>query len=73
MKREWTEKNNKLHDLKHATKLLKETFTTRKDNTVINRLTAGHTLLYKMYLMEGHSVPPCELYQNDTRTVKHLL
>jgi len=44
-----------------------------KENAVINRLRTGHTLLSHGYLMSSEPVPPCELCQNETMSVKHLL
>ena len=44
------------------------------NETVINRLIAGHTLLTHGYRMEGLSMPPeCKLCHSHSMTVKHLL
>ena len=71
---EWNEKNDKLKEIKPDTRPWKENDRCRKDETVINRLRAGHTLLTHGYLMEGLPVPPkCELCHSHTMTVKRLL
>ena len=56
---EWDKKKDKLKEIKPH----------RKDETVINRLRAVHTLLTHGCLMEGRPVPPeCELCQSHTMT-----
>ena len=46
----------------------------RKDETVINRLRAGHTLPNYGYRMEGLPMPPeCEICHSHTMPVNHLL
>ena len=71
---EWNQKNDKLKEIKPNTRPWKENNRCRKDETVINRLRAGHTLLTHGYRMEGLPVPPeCELCHSHTMTVKHLL
>ena len=70
---EWNEKNEKLKEIKLDTRPCKENDTCRKDETVIDRLRAGHTLLTHGSLMEGLLVPPeHELCHNHTMAVKHL-
>ena len=44
-----------------------------KDEFVINRLRAGHTLLTHRCLMEGLPVPERELRHRRAMTGKHLL
>ena len=65
----WNEKNDLLKEIKLDTRPWKE-----KDETVINRLRAGHTLLTHGYLMDGIAVlPQCKLCHNHTMTLKlHL-
>ena len=71
---QWNEKNNKLKEIKPDTRPWKENDRCRKDETIVNRLRAGHTLLTYGYLMEGLPVTPeCELGHSRTMTVKHLL
>ena len=71
---EWNEKNDNLKEIKPDTRPWTENDKCRKDEIVINRLRAGHTLLTHTYLMEGLPAPPkCELCHNHTMTVKDLL
>ena len=71
---EWNEKNEKLREIKPDNRPWKENDICRKDETVINRLRSGLTLLNHGYLMEGKPVPTeSELSHNHTMTVKHLL
>ena len=71
---DWNQKNDKPKEIKPNTRPWKENSRCRKDETVINRLRAGHTLLTREYKMEGLPVPPeCELFHNRTMSVKHLL
>ena len=49
----WNEKNDKLKEIKPDTRPWKENNRCGKDETIINRLRAGHTLLNHWYLMEG--------------------
>ena len=70
---EWNDKDDKLKDIEPHTRLLKEHDRCRKDETVISRLRAGHTLLTNGYLMEGLPVLECEQCHNHAMTVKHLL
>ena len=41
----------------------------REDETFISRLRTGHILLTHGYMMEGLSVPECELCHNRAMTV----
>jgi len=70
---EWNEKNDKLKEVKPDTQPWKENDRCRKDETVINRLRAGHTLQNHGYLMEDLPVPEYELCHSYAMTVKHLL
>ena len=45
----------------------------RKDETVINRLKTGHTLLNHGYLLDGLPVPECELCHSHAMNVKHFI
>ena len=56
---EWNEKNDKLKEIKLDTGPWKENDRCRMDETVINRLRAGHTLLTHGLLMKGLPVPEC--------------
>ena len=47
--------------------------TSRKNEIVINRLRAGHTLLTHIYLMEGYPVAPCEFFSKRQNNSKHLI
>ena len=69
----WNEKNDKLKQIKPDTRPWKEIDRCGNDETVVNRLRAGHTLLNYGYLMEGLLVPECELCHRHAMTVKHLL
>lgn len=71
--RQWISQDSKLRNIKPNTLQWKEACRNRKDETVINRLRAGHTHLTHSYLMEGATPPPCELCQNHMMSVKHLL
>ena len=72
-KTEWNEKNENLKEIKADIRPWKENNGCRKDETVINRLRAGHTLPSYGHLMEGQPVPECELCHSHAMTVKHLL
>ena len=48
--------NDKLKQIKPDTRPYKENDSSRKDETVINRLRAGHALQTPGYLIEGLSV-----------------
>ena len=70
---EWNETNDKLKVNKPVTWSWKEMDRCRKDETVINRLRAGHALLTHGYLMEDLPMPECELCHSHAMTVKHLI
>ena len=70
---ECNENNDKLKEIKPDTWPWKENNRCRKDETVVNRLRAGHILLNRGYLMEDLPVPECELCHSQAMTVKHLL
>ena len=73
MDSEWNEKNDKLKEIKTDTRQWRENKRFRIDETVINRLRTGHTLLNLGYLMEGLPVLECDLCHSHTMTVKHHL
>ena len=58
---QWNEKNAKFKKIKPNTLSGKENDRCGKDETVINRLRAGHTILTHGYLMEGLPVPECDM------------
>ena len=68
-----TRENNKPKEIKPDTKPGQETFSSRKNKTVINRLKACHRSMTHRYLIGRQPVPQCELCQNDTMTMKHIL
>ena len=71
---ECNQKNDKVKEIKPNTRPWKKINRRRKNETVINRLKAGHTILTHVNSMEGLPVlPECELCLSHTMTVKHLL
>ena len=70
---EWNKKSYKLKGIKQDTRPWKENDRCRENETVINRLRVGHTVLTHGYRMEGVLLPECELCHNHTTAVKHLL
>ena len=65
---EWNEINDELKT--NETRYLSpEKNRCRNDETVINRLRAGHTLLTHGYLIESLPVPGCELCHSHAMTV----
>ena len=70
---EWKEKNDNFKEIKPDTPPWKENTIFRKDETVVYKLKAGHTLLTHGYLIEGLLVPKCELCHSHAMTVKYFL
>ena len=69
---EWNEKDDKFKEIKSNTRAWKEINRCGKNETVTNRLGAGHILLTHGFLMEGLLVPECEMCRSHAMTVKHL-
>ena len=69
----WNEKNDKHKEIKTDIRPRKENNRCRKDETIINILRAGHTLLTHGYLMEGIPVPESEMCRSHAMSVKYLL